>query len=87
MYFGKLNTLRWGLKGRHPTDAEWRLLEDQTEALYRDLDDGVRRRFLYGQIPNWVTKTAIFLGIAAFFALVAAVVVVAAGQLWGANAQ
>jgi hypothetical protein len=78
--FGRLNTLRSGLRGRYPTEDEWKLLAENTERLYRQLDDDVRRWFLYGQIPGWVTQTAILLGTAALVALVFAVALRAVGS-------
>jgi hypothetical protein len=74
MDFSGLNTLRLGSRGRYPREDEWKRFEEYTEALYRDLDDDVRRKFLYGQIPGWVTKTAIILGGAALVALAVAVI-------------
>jgi hypothetical protein len=75
MHFGILNRLRRGEKGegRPPNEDEWGQFEVLTDRLYRDLDDGTRLRFLSGQIPGWVTETAIGLGIAALVALLAAV--------------
>jgi hypothetical protein len=73
IYFGSLNTLRYGLTGgRLPTSKEWALLEELTNDLYSNIDGTVRRRFLYGQLPTWVTLTAIVLGVVAFVSLVVA---------------
>lgn len=71
--FGTLNLLKggwgmtkggtWGLtKGRAPTLEEWTALERHTQGLYGLLNESLRRRFLYGQIPTWVAYTAGLLG-------------------------
>jgi hypothetical protein len=73
--FGHLNTLhspRMALRerGRRPTLPEWTMLEEYTAELYSHLDGALRRRFLYGQIPMWVSQTAVALGIAGLAGLV-----------------
>ena len=82
MYFGRLNTLRRSYtgRGRYPTPEEWKLLEEYTQKLYGHLDESVRRRFLYGQIPAWITQTASALGVAALAALFGAMVVITTGS-------
>jgi hypothetical protein len=63
--FGKLNRLRrvWTTGGRSPTLEEWEELEKNTQELYSHLNESLRRRFLYGQIPAWVSQTAAALGV------------------------
>lgn len=73
VHLDALNTLRYHPRGRWPSSDEWEKLEVSTDQLYHNLDENVRRRFLYGQIPDWVTKTAIVLGVVSVVALVAAV--------------
>jgi hypothetical protein len=69
--FGKLNRLRraWGDGGRSPTLEEWDELERNTQELYSHLNESLRRRFLYGQIPAWVTQTAAGLGVLSLMAM------------------
>jgi hypothetical protein len=66
---GVLNLLRYDDRGRLPSLTEWQLLEDHTQEFYEHLTDPVRRKFLYGRIPNWVVQTAGGLGVAALMAL------------------
>jgi hypothetical protein len=71
---GSLNILRFDRKGRFPTEAEWLLLDQHTEALFGLLSEPLRRKFLSSQIPAWLTKTAIVLGVAALFAFLTAAI-------------
>jgi hypothetical protein len=72
MSFGKLNRLRraWSeTGGRSPTLEEWEELERNTQDLYSHLNESLRRRFLYGQIPTWVAATAAALGVLSLLAM------------------
>ena len=73
MSFGTLNRLRRArgitMAGRSPTLAEWEELEKNTQELYSHLNESLRRRFLYGQIPAWVTQTAAGLGVVSLLAM------------------
>jgi hypothetical protein len=71
--FGDLNILRFDKKGRMPTKDEWSHLEDRSIALYKNLPDIDRRRFLYGQVADLVIRLSAILGTAALVALVVAV--------------
>lgn len=69
---GHLNLLRLGKRGegRFPAAPEWRLLEQNTEALFGLLSEPLRRKFLSSQIPTWLSLTAMVLGgvaVLAFF--------------------
>ena len=68
---GDLNLLRFDEKGRSPTYAEWTDLEHRSNELYQHLTEPDRRRFLYGQIPWAVIKTAGVLGVVALGTLIA----------------
>ena len=67
---GDLNLLRFDEKGRSPTYAEWTDLEHRSNELYQHLTEPDRRRFLYGQIPWAVIKTAGVLGAVALGTLI-----------------
>jgi hypothetical protein len=70
---GALNLFRFDAQGRFPYSDEWAELEHRSNELYRHLSEPDRRRFLYGQIPRFVIRTAIFLGIIVLASLVSAV--------------
>jgi len=69
---GDLNLLRFELKGRYPTNAEWSAMEHHSHELYKHIADPDRRKFLHGQIPQVVVNTAGAFGLMALVALVAA---------------
>jgi hypothetical protein len=66
---GRLNELRYDRKGRFPYPEEWAQLEQHTQELYEHLTEPVRRKFLYGRIPDWVIQTAGLLGLMALMSL------------------
>ena len=70
---GQLNVLRYTEDGRFPTVYEWQYLEHESNKLYQYLPETDRRRFLYGQIPFVVVRTASALGFIALASLVVAV--------------
>lgn len=73
---GDLNLLQLNVvNGRAPTLEEWSELETRTQTLFGLLDDPQRRRFLVGEIPQWVSKLPIWLALLAIIALTAAIVV------------
>lgn len=72
--FGRLNLLRYDMKGRPPTEQEWSEVEKHSQTLFRLLDDQLRRRFLLGQIPSWVSVLPIILALLALAALIAAII-------------
>jgi hypothetical protein len=74
MSLGDLNLLRYEKVGRSPTAEEWGMLEDCTQRMYQYLSEPLRRKFLYSQIPMWVTLTAGILGAVAVVALFGAFV-------------
>jgi hypothetical protein len=69
---GDLNLLRFDQAGRFPTSEEWSDLEHRSNELYQHLTEPDRRRFLHGQIPDFVITTAEVLGLIALGALVVA---------------
>lgn len=71
---GELNLLVYHEAGRFPTSDEWRDFEQRSDELYRNLTEQDRRRFLYGQIPPSVIRTAVNLGFVALVSLVVAFV-------------
>jgi len=71
--FGRLNLLRYSLSGRAPTEMEWSEVEQHTQTLFRLLSDPLRRRFILGEIPAWISMLPILLAFLAFAALVIAV--------------
>ena len=73
--FGKLNSLRYDVTGRAPTQEEWAEVESQTQTLFRLLTDPLRRKFILGEIPSWIWGLPIALALIALAALIAAIVV------------
>jgi hypothetical protein len=71
--FGRLNLLQHSDKGRAPTQEEWSAVEFHTQTLFRQLTEPLRRRFILGEIPSWVSILPILLALAALAALVGAV--------------
>ena len=47
---GPLNNLKYGPKGRSPTNEEWKLLDQKLSSLSSYLDDGLRQRLRIGQL-------------------------------------
>jgi hypothetical protein len=68
--FGKLNLLRFRDDGRVPNEEEWELLERLTHGLFRQLDEPLRRRFLYSRTPAWFAPLVMGLGGVAIVSLV-----------------
>ena len=71
---GNLNLLHFDERGRSPTFFEWSELEHKSNDLYQHLSEADRRRFLYGQIPRFVIRTAGALGCVALGALATTVI-------------
>ena len=73
LLFGSLNLLRYSSeRGRAPTKEEWAEVERHTQLLFGLLTDPLRRRFLLGQIPAWMSSLPILLAFAAVGALLCA---------------
>lgn len=54
--FGELNLLRWdAIGGRPPTLEEWNLVETHTREMFANLTEPLRKKFLLGQVPWWVS--------------------------------
>ena len=70
--FGNLNLLRYGYDGRPPTQEEWAEVESLTQMLFRLLTDPLRRRFLLGEIPTWMSYLPILLALVAVGAVISA---------------
>jgi hypothetical protein len=47
---GPLNNLRFSIRGRAPSDLEWRLLDEKLAALSHYLDDGLRQKVRIGEL-------------------------------------
>jgi hypothetical protein len=75
MSFGELNLLKIGSDGRAPTEKEWTELEDRTQMLFGKLTEPLRRRFLLGEIPSWVTMLSIYMALFALVALLGAILI------------
>ena len=71
--FGRLNRLRYHPKGRMPTEAEWTTVENNTEALFKVLTEPLRRKFILGETPWWVTMAAAGFALFAVFSLLGAI--------------
>jgi hypothetical protein len=71
--FGRLNLLQYRFTGRAPTQEEWSQVELHTQTLFRLLSEPLRRRFILGEIPSWVSILPILLALVALAALVGAV--------------
>jgi hypothetical protein len=67
--FGTLNLLRYDIQGRAPTEEEWSKVELYTQTLFRLLTEPLRRRFILGGIPMWVSALPIMLALLALAAL------------------
>lgn len=72
--FGHLSSLRYAQNGRAPTQAEWSNVELYTQALFRLLNEPLKRRFLLGDIPAWMAWLPILLAGIALLALIGAIV-------------
>jgi len=77
LVLGHLNLLRFDSAGRMPTEQEWSLVESQTQELFAFLTPPLRRKFLMGNIPQWITWLAIAFAIAAVASLVASLITLA----------
>lgn len=71
--FGRLNLLRYSPGGRAPSLEEWSQVEAHTQSLFRLLSDPLRRRFILGGIPSWVSIVPGGLALVALLALVLAI--------------
>lgn len=74
---GILNHLQAGKQGdqgRAPTDAEWQAIEQKTQALFSQLSDANRKRFLASQMPNFLPKLAVWLVVASIGSMIMSVV-------------
>jgi hypothetical protein len=71
----KLNVLRYASDGRSPTEAEWLEVQQQTQALFNLLTETLRRRFLRGEVPAWMTWLPVAFAVIAMLALIAAIFV------------
>jgi hypothetical protein len=80
--FGSLNLLKYDQNGREPTEEEWSAIETHTQALFQLMTEPLRRRFLLGQIPSWMSILPIVLAAFAVLALIAAIIVQDTGFLW-----
>jgi hypothetical protein len=77
LVFGQLNILRFDSAGRMPTEQEWSLVESLTQELFGFLTPPLRRRFLLGNTPQWITWVAIVFAIIAVVSLVASLMTLA----------
>lgn len=73
MTFQGLNLLRHSPSGRDPTLEEWTDVERHTETLFAALTEPLRRRFVLGTLPMWVSILPILLAVIALFALIGAI--------------
>lgn len=73
--FGRLNLLQYRFDGRAPTQQEWSDVELHTQTLFRLLTEPLRRRFILGEIPSWVSLFPILLALVALAALIGSIVV------------
>jgi hypothetical protein len=73
--FGRLNLLQYRPDGRSPTQQEWSEVELQTQTLFRLLTEPLRRRFILGEIPSWISILPILLALLALAGLIGAIVV------------
>jgi hypothetical protein len=71
--FGSLNLLRFRLEGRAPTEEEWVTVELHTQSLFGLLNEPLRRRFILGEIPGWISILPLGLAAAAIAALIGAI--------------
>lgn len=79
--FGRLNLLRYNFTGRAPTQQEWSEVELHTQELFRLLTDSLRRRFILGEIPAWISILPMALALVALAALIGSILVQDTG-LW-----
>jgi hypothetical protein len=71
--FGSLNLLSYSRDGRPPTEQEWAQVEKLTQALFGLLTGPLRRRYIVGGIPTWVSLVPIVFAAVGVTALVLAV--------------
>jgi hypothetical protein len=82
--FDGLNGLWFHQTGRSPTRQEWAKLEAITPALFGMLSGPLRRKFVAGSIPGWMTSVTMAIGGAAILSLIGAVMSLSVG-LFGAK--
>jgi hypothetical protein len=70
--FGKLNLLQYSPNGRAPSEGEWSDVEFHTQTLFGLLTDPLRRRYILGGIPMWVSGLPILFSLLALGALLGA---------------
>jgi hypothetical protein len=68
--FAALSELQWRPNGRSPTEAERVTVDTQTEVIFRRLSEPLRRKFLMGELPWWLTLLPIAFVCLAVIALV-----------------
>jgi hypothetical protein len=67
-----LNLLKYRLDGRPPTEPEWRQVERNMQLMYGVMPDPLRRKFVLGETPAWLTFLPLYLGVLAAASLVGA---------------
>jgi hypothetical protein len=72
--FGGLNLLRFRFDGRAPTEEEWVTVEFHTQMLFGLLTEPLRRRFILGEIPGWISLLPLGTAAVAIAALIGAIV-------------
>ena len=71
--FGELNLLRYHPFGRLPTEEEWERLEFHTQVLFRLPNEAIRRKFVLGGIPWWMSGLPIIFAFLALMSLMLAI--------------
>jgi NO-binding membrane sensor protein with MHYT domain len=82
--FKGLNNLRYGPAARSPTEEEWGQVESLTQTLFRILPPELRRKFVLGRIPMWITAVPVGLAAVAIISLVMAVLI-SATNMYGTS--
>jgi hypothetical protein len=77
---GALNLLRYNERGGTPTAEEWALVERHTQVLFDLLTEPLRRRFISGEIPPWISILPIVFAAAALISLFCSVLVQESGM-------
>jgi hypothetical protein len=72
--FGALNLLRYHPFGRLPTEPEWSQVEFLTQSLFQLPTEAIRRKFVLGGIPWWMSGLPMIFALVGLISLVLSIV-------------
>ncbi len=70
---GNLNRLYYEEGARRPTSAEWAQVEQLTQELFGYMTEPLRRKYILGTIPWWISALPVLLTVVALVSLVSSV--------------